>query len=77
MRISKEGKAMRIKRALLLPVITIAAVLLGVGVSALPASAATISGNYQGFVKVAGGVQPGESPVRSRNCRARRGSCAQ
>ncbi len=33
--------------------------------------------NIQGFVKVAGGVQPGESPVRSRNCRARRGSCAQ
>src|SRR5208337_2374333 len=31
----------------------------------------------QGFVKVAGGVQPGESPVRSRNCRARRGSWAQ
>ncbi len=31
----------------------------------------------QGFVKVAGGVQPGESPVRSRNCRAWRGSWAQ
>ena len=30
-----------------------------------------------GFVKVAGGVQPGESPVRSRNCRAWRGSWAQ
>ena len=31
----------------------------------------------QGFVKVASGVQPGESPVRSRSCRAWRGSCAQ
>jgi hypothetical protein len=34
-------------------------------------------GAMQGFVKVAGGVQPGERPVRSRNCRAWRGSCAQ
>src|SRR5260370_13418954 len=30
----------------------------------------------QGFVKVVGGVQPGESPVRSRNCRAWRGAWA-
>jgi hypothetical protein len=31
----------------------------------------------QGFVKVAGGVQPGERPVRLRIWRARRGSWAQ
>ena len=31
---------------------------------------------HQGFVKVANGVQPGESPVRSRNWRALRGSWA-
>src|SRR6266852_5849819 len=30
----------------------------------------------QGFVKVAGGVQPGESPVMSSSWRARRGSWA-
>ena len=41
-----------------------------------PASRAKLP-DRQGFVKVAGGVQPGESPVRSRNCRAWRGSCAQ